>query len=36
MHDNSFGGRALAFLPSLRVTVVTTVTLGAVCGYATF
>ena len=36
MRDRSFGGRMLAFLSSLRLAVVTMVTLGAVCGYATF
>ncbi len=36
MQDRSFGGRMLAFLSSLRLAVVTMVTLGAVCGYATF
>ena len=36
MNDKSFGGRMLAFLSSLRLAVVTMVTLGAVCGYATF
>ena len=36
MTDNSFGGRMLAFLSSLRLAVVTMLTLGAVCGYATF
>ncbi len=36
MNDKSFGGRVLSFLSSLRLAVVTMVTLGAVCGYATF
>jgi hypothetical protein len=36
MQDRRFGGRMLAFLSSLRLAVVTMVTLGAVCGYATF
>jgi len=36
MQDRNFGGRMLAFLSSLRLAVVTMVTLGAVCGYATF
>ena len=36
MNDKSFGGRVLAFLSSLRLAVVTMVTLGSVCGYATF
>jgi hypothetical protein len=36
MTDKSFGGRLLAFLSSLRLAVVTMVTLGSVCGYATF
>jgi hypothetical protein len=36
MNDNSFGGRVLSFLSSLRLAVVTMVTLGAVCAYATF
>ena len=36
MQDRSFGGRMLAFLSSLRLAVVTMVTLGSVCGYATF
>jgi hypothetical protein len=36
MNDQSFGGRTLALLSSLRLAVVTMVTLGAVCGYATF
>ena len=36
MNDKSFGGRMLAVLSSLRLAVVTMVTLGAVCGYATF
>ena len=36
MNDKSFGGRMLAFLSSLRLAVVTMVTLGAVCAYATF
>jgi hypothetical protein len=36
MNDKSFGGRALSFLSSLRLAVVTMVTLGTVCGYATF
>ena len=36
MNDKSFGGRMLALLSSLRLAVVTMVTLGAVCGYATF
>jgi hypothetical protein len=36
MNDKSPGGRMLAVLSSLRLAVVTMVTLGAVCGYATF
>jgi hypothetical protein len=36
MNDKSFGGRALWILSSLRLAVVTMVTLGAVCAYATF
>ena len=36
MNDKSFGGRVLALLSSLRLAVVTMVTLGSVCGYATF
>ena len=36
MNDKSFGGRVLAFLSSLRLAVVTMVTLGSVCAYATF
>jgi hypothetical protein len=36
MHDRRFGGRMLAFLSSLRLAVVTMVTLGTVCAYATF
>jgi hypothetical protein len=36
MHDKSFGGRVLSSLSSLRLAVVTMVTLAAVCGYATF
>lgn len=36
MTDKSFAGRMLAFLSSLRLAVVTMLTLGAVCGYATF
>ncbi len=36
MHDKTFGGRMLALLSSLRLAVVTMVTLAAVCGYATF
>jgi hypothetical protein len=36
MNDKSFGGRALSFLSSLRLAVVTMVTLGSVCAYATF
>jgi hypothetical protein len=36
MKDKSIGGRMLAVLSSLRLAVVTMVTLGAVCGYATF
>jgi hypothetical protein len=36
MTDKSLGGRMLAFLSSLRLAVVTMLTLGAVCGYATF
>jgi hypothetical protein len=36
MTDRSLGGRMLAFLSSLRLAVVTMLTLGAVCGYATF
>jgi len=36
MRDRSFGGRVLAVLSSLRLAVVTMVTLAATCGYATF
>jgi hypothetical protein len=36
MNDKTFGGRVLALLSSLRLAVVTMVTLGTVCGYATF
>jgi hypothetical protein len=36
MTDKTFGGRMLAFLSSLRLAVVTMLTLGSVCGYATF
>ncbi|HXK12548.1 MAG TPA: cytochrome c biogenesis protein ResB [Vicinamibacteria bacterium] len=36
MNDKAFGGRLLAFLSSLRLAVVTMVTLGSVCGFATF
>jgi hypothetical protein len=36
MNDNGIGGRVLSFLSSLRLAVVTMVTLAAVCGYATF
>jgi hypothetical protein len=36
MNDKTFGGRMLAFLASLRLAVVTMVTLASVCGYATF
>jgi hypothetical protein len=36
MNDKSFGGRVLAFLSSLRLAVVTMLTLATVCGYATF
>jgi hypothetical protein len=36
MNGRSFGGYVLALLSSLRLAVVTMVTLGAVCGYATF
>jgi uncharacterized membrane protein len=36
MNDRSFGVRVLALLSSLRLAVVTMVTLAAVCGYATF
>jgi hypothetical protein len=36
MTDKSFGGRVLAVLSSLRLAVVTMVTLAATCGYATF
>ncbi len=36
MHDKTLGGRMLAFLSSLRLAVVTMVTLASVCGYATF
>ena len=32
MNDKSFGGRVLSFLSSLRLAVVTMVTLGSVCG----
>jgi hypothetical protein len=36
MNDKSIGGRVLSFLSSLRLAVVTMVTLGSVCAYATF
>jgi len=36
MNDKTFGGRMLALLSSLRLAVVTMLTLGSVCGYATF
>jgi len=36
MSDNTLAGRLLAFLSSLRLAVVTMVTLGSVCAYATF
>jgi hypothetical protein len=36
MNDKSFGGRLLALLSSLRLAVVTMVTLASVCAYATF
>jgi hypothetical protein len=36
MNDKIFGGRVLGFLSSLRLAVVTMVTLASVCGYATF
>jgi hypothetical protein len=36
MNDKSFGGRVLSFLSSLRLAVVTMLTLATVCGYATF
>jgi hypothetical protein len=36
MNDKSFGGRVLSALSSLRLAVVTMVTLGSVCAYATF
>ncbi len=36
MNDKSFGGRVLSILSSLRLAVVTMVTLGTVCAYATF
>jgi len=36
MNDRRLGGRMLPLLSSLRLAVVTMVTLGAVCGYATF
>ncbi|HSD66748.1 MAG TPA: cytochrome c biogenesis protein ResB [Vicinamibacteria bacterium] len=36
MNDKTFGGRVLAFFSSLRLAVVTMVTLASVCGYATF
>jgi hypothetical protein len=36
MSDKTFGGRVLAVLSSLRLAVVVMVTLGTVCGYATF
>jgi hypothetical protein len=36
MKDRDKGGRVLAFLSSLRLAVVTMVTLGSVCAYATF
>jgi hypothetical protein len=36
MKQRSAGGQPLAFLSSLRLAVVTMVTLGSVCGFATF
>src|SRR5512136_718728 len=36
MNDKSFGGRVLWVVSSLRLAVVTMVTLGSVCAYATF
>jgi hypothetical protein len=36
MSVNRIGGRVLALLSSLRLAVVTMLTLGAVCGFATF
>ena len=36
MNDKTLGGRVLALLSSLRLAVVTMVTLASVCGYATF
>jgi ResB-like family len=36
MNDKTFGGRVLSFLSSIRLAVVTMVTLGSVCAYATF
>jgi hypothetical protein len=36
MSQKSVAGQALAFLSSLRLAVVTMVTLGSVCGFATF
>jgi hypothetical protein len=36
MSDHSLGGRILSLLSSLRLAVVTMVTLGSVCGFATF
>jgi ResB-like family len=36
MNDKSFGGRVLSVLSALRLAVVTMLTLGSVCAYATF
>jgi hypothetical protein len=36
MNDKSFGGRVLPVIASLRLAVITMVTLGSVCAYATF
>ena len=36
MNDKTFGGRVLSLFSSLRLAVVTMVTLGSVCAYATF
>jgi len=36
MIDKNFGGRGLSVLSSLRLAVVTMITLATVCGYATF
>jgi hypothetical protein len=36
MSDKKFGGRIVAFFASLRLAVVTMITLGSVCAFATF